>query len=326
MSDVLSQSEIDALLAAMFAGNINEENNTSPAGGEESSIVSTILEENFKFSKKHIDVFENVYKKYEKLLWSNMLKGINAEISLQSVQEIRYAELMHSIPYPSVLATFWLRPLDGYLLLETTPSLIYKIADMVYGDYKYKKQAPSNFSEKDIDISRKITSDFIKYLEIAWSSTLEVRSKLDYIEIDPAKLNLFFNNESIALASFSLSIGNESFVLNICVPYPSIEKYLNHFEINNRDPEVQSNSNVNLNNCCNSVNLNIKVILDTVQLSLDEIIKLQKGTILDIHKKHKNKVSILVEENHCFNGEIGSIGNKKAVKIVDLLEMEDKYE
>jgi flagellar motor switch protein FliM len=67
-------------------------------------------------------------------------------------------------------------------------------------------------------------------------------------------------------------------------------------------------------------NLNIKVIIDNIQSSLEEVMNLHKGTILNTHKKYKNKVSILVQEKHCFNGEVGKIHNRKAVKIIDCLK------
>jgi flagellar motor switch protein FliM len=70
----------------------------------------------------------------------------------------------------------------------------------------------------------------------------------------------------------------------------------------------------------NNVDLNIKVVMETIQLSLGEFMNLEKGEILDTHKIYKNKVRVFVEDEHCFNGEVGLICNRKAVKILDCLE------
>ena len=54
-------------------------------------------------------------------------------MSLESIQEIRYEEFMRSIPYPAVINVFKLNPLEGYLLFETSPSLVLQISDMFFG-------------------------------------------------------------------------------------------------------------------------------------------------------------------------------------------------
>lgn len=311
MSDVLSQSEIDALLAAMAAGEMIEEDSN---GNSESNIPSTVLADSLKFADKDIEILEYIHKEYAGIISSIMSKNLKIKVSLESIQEIRYEEFMRSISYNTVLTVFTLNPLEGYLLFETSPSLVVQIADTFCGQDKNRKISLEEFSEKDKNISMQITEDFIKYLQKAWSRVLTVKPEVKNLEIDPDKIKLFTNDERVALVSFSISIGDMNTFFNICIPYSSIEKYLEKLEIKNTISEYE------LDNSLHSTSLNIKVILDNIQLSLGEIMNLQKGTILNTNKRYVNKVSILVEEKHCFNGEVGLINNCKAVKIVDCLE------
>lgn len=312
MAGVLSQSEIDALLAAMAAGEIiGEDNNNNSAN--ENDVFSTVLEDSSKFTDKDIHILEYIHKKYTNII-SGALKNSNIKVSLEFIQEIRYEEFMRSIPCPSVLAVFKLKPLDGYLIFETSPSLVFQIQDILLGKKGSEKLELVELSEKDKNVSMQISRDFIKYLEKAWSEVLKVKSEVEYLEFDPAKIKMFSNNESVALVSFSISIGKEVAIFNICIPYSSIEKYLVELEIKHVSSELQLNDNFS------NANLNVKVILDNIQLSLGELMNLEKGTILNTHKRYKNKVNILVEEKHCFNGEVGLIRNRKAVKIIDCLD------
>lgn len=313
MADLLSQSEIDALLAAMLAGDIIEEG-TNNNSENENNIPSTILEDSLKFSDKDIQILEYIHKEYAEVLFSTMFNNLNVKVSLESIQEIRYEEFMHSISYPAVINVFKLNPLDGCLLFETSPSLVFQISDMIFGGDASQKLNVAEFSENDKNISMKITSDFIGYLEKAWSKVLKVKSEIEYLEIDPAKIKMGTNNESVLLAVFSISIGDVHTFFNICIPYSSIENYLGKLQINDSVPEFE------LSNNFGNANLNIKVILDNIELSLGELMNLEKGTILSTNKRYKNKVDILVEEKHCFSGEVGLINNRKAVKIVDCLE------
>ncbi|MBC2579748.1 flagellar motor switch protein FliM [Clostridium sp. DJ247] len=313
MAEVLSQSEIDALLAALAAGETIEEDGNNNSANE-SSVTSTVLEDSLKFADKDMQILEYIHKEYTQIISSSMFKNLKIKVFLESIQEIRYEEFMRSISYPTVVTVFKLNPLEGYLLFETSPSLVFQIVDIFLGGDGSKKLSLIEFSENDKNISMQITRNFIEYLEKAWSKVLKVKSEIEYLEIDPAKIKLFSNNESVALASFSISIGKINTFFNICIPYLSIEKYLEKLELKNKVSEFE------LNNKFGNANLNIKVILDNIQLSLGEIMDLQKGTILSTNKRYKNKVSILVEEKYCFNGEVGLIRNRKAVKIVDCLE------
>lgn len=314
MAEVLSQSEIDALLAAMIAGEtVGEENNNDSANNKE-DVPSTVLEDSLKFGDKDLHILEYVHKEYTEIIASDIFKGLDVKVSLEFIQEIRYEEFKHSIPCPTILAGFKLKPLDGYLLFETSPDLIFQIEDILLGGNESKKLGLVELSEKDKSLSRQIAGDFIGCLEKAWSKVLRVKSQIEYLEFDPTKINLFSNDESVALVSFSITIGKESNIINMCIPYSSIEKYSGKLEIKHTNSELQ------LNDSFGSAKLNVKVILDNMQMSLGELMDLEKGTLLNTHKKYKNKVSILVEEKHCFNGEVGLIRNRKAVKIIDCLD------
>lgn len=313
MAEVLSQSEIDALLAAMAAGEaIGEEGNDNSANEEE--VPSTVLENSPKFDDKDIHILDYVYKEFAKILTSSIFRNSNGRVSLEFIQEMRYEEFMHSIPYPTALAAFKLNPLDGYLLLETSPSLMFQIEDILSGKLNTRRKDLEEFSEVDKNVSMKVANNVIEYLEEAWSRVLKVKPEVEYLEFDLSKVNLYSNNESIVLASFSVNIEEEITIFNICIPYSSIEKYSGKLEVKRVNSGTQLSSNFG------DANLNVKVVLDNIQLSLRELMDLEKGTILNTHKKYKNKAIILIEEKHCFNGELGLIRNRKAVKIVDCID------
>lgn len=319
MGDVLSQSEIDALLAAMASGNFAD---ATPAADE-----CTVLETVSKFTDINIQDLECIHKEYANLLSSTLYNSLNAKIALVSIQELRYEELIRSLPCPTVLTVFKLTSLDGCFLFETNPDLMFEINP----NFSESKDLPTGFSEKQKNSALKISKDFIECLERTWNMVMKTKSKVDYLETDPNKLKLLENEASVALLSFSLSLNNLNTFFNICIPYSSIESHLDDLKIKYPLNTTVSSTvtrvmpqvldyKLDLSNNFTNTNLNIKVVLDTLQLSLGEMMNFKKGSVLNTHKKYKNKVAVLVEEKHCFNGEIGLISNRKAIKIVDCLE------
>lgn len=316
MSEVLSQSEIDALLAAMAAGDIIDDGGSNNSDNE-NDVPVTVLEDSLKFSDKDMHILEYIHKEFAQIISSSIFKGLNIQVSLESMQEIRYKEFSNSIPYPAVISLFKLNPLVGYLLFETSPNLVSHIANIFFDGNISEELNKIEFTEKDKDISMKIVKEFIEGLEKAWNKVLKVSRKIEHIETDPVQITMFTENETVVLASFSISIGEVNTFFNICIPFSSIENYLGKLEI--KDSASESKLNINFGDA----NLNIKVVLGNIELSLGELMDLQKGMILNTYKRYENKVSILIEEKHCFNGEVGLMKNRKAVRIVDCIERDD---
>ena len=305
MSDVLSQSEIDALLAAMASGAPLEETSDKSIK-EEEDIPSIVLQERLKFPEKDLQLLEYIHKEYAEVLSSNLLSHIEVKVVLESIQEISYEEFRHSIPCPAVITVFKLKPLGSHLIFETSTDFISKIFKMCSDEAIEHKQ--------EIDTFKQITGMFIRHLEKPWSSALSVTSELEYVETDPAKIKELLVDESVVLLSLSVTLKDFTGLFNICIPYSSMEKYLGKLAIrpvfSKMEPSLPFENTT----------VKIKAILADLTISLGEVMELQKGMVLNTHKPYNNKVKILVEEKHCFDGEAGLLHNRKAVKIENCLD------
>lgn len=155
---------------------------------------------------------------------------------------------------------------------------------------------------------------FIKHLEKPWSASLAVTSDVEYVETNPDNIKQLFSNESVVLTSFSVTLNGFTGFFNICIPYSSVEKYSGKLEITPAFHETETSFFLE------NARVNIKAVLADINLSLGELMELQKGMILNTHKPYKNKVAILVEGKHCFDGEAGLLHSRKAVKIKNCLD------
>lgn len=313
MSDVLSQSEIDALLAAMAAGEPIEEASDKPLEEAESTPI-VLLEEQLKFHDKDLQVLEYIYKEYAKDLSLSLFRDTQVKVKLESIQEISYEEFRHSISCPAVISVFKLNPLEGSLLFETNLDFISKIYSMCSDKDEAQKPKQLVNLENDKDTLIKITEMFITHLEKSWSGVLAVNSEVEYVETDPANIKKLFANESVALLSLSVTFNEYTGFFNLCIPYSSVGKYSGKLEI------MPNISKIETSLFLENARVNIKVVLADIALSLGELMELEKGMTLNTHKLYRNKVSILVEGKHCFDGEAGILNNRKAVKIENCVD------
>ena len=118
MADVLSQSEIDALLSALSTGDLEPEQIEQEE--EKHKIKVYDFRSPQKFSKDHIRTLEMIHDNFARIL-SNYLTGQirkNVKVKIETVEQITYEEFIHSVQNPTIMTLFKMPPLNGTILFE----------------------------------------------------------------------------------------------------------------------------------------------------------------------------------------------------------------
>ena len=114
MAEVLSQSEIDALLSALSTGEVEAEE-LIVKDEDKHKVKIYDFRSPQKFSKDHIRTLEMVHDNFARII-SNYLTGQirkNVKVEIQTVEQITYEEFIHSIPNPTIITLFKMPPLQG---------------------------------------------------------------------------------------------------------------------------------------------------------------------------------------------------------------------
>ena len=112
MADVLSQSEIDALLSALSTGNLEPDQIQEE---EKHKIKLYDFKSPQKFSKDHIRTLELIHDNFARII-SNYLTSqirVNVKVKIQTVEQITYEEFIHSVQNPTIMTLFKMPPLTG---------------------------------------------------------------------------------------------------------------------------------------------------------------------------------------------------------------------
>jgi len=94
------------------------------------------------------------------------------------------------------------------------------------------------------------------------------------------------------------------------------------------DPEIQKNDNqsaetqeINLQ-AVYDIPLKVKVVLGSTDLKLNQILKLNKGAIIELDKKIGDPVDLFVGDKLVARGEIVLVDNKVGVTLTELAKSE----
>ena len=103
MSDVLSQSEIDNLLAALSSGEVDAEEMKKE--GEKQSVKDYDFARPSKFSKEHLRTLEIIFEHYGRLLSTNLPVFLrkNIQVEVMNSEAVTYMEFSNALSNPVLL-------------------------------------------------------------------------------------------------------------------------------------------------------------------------------------------------------------------------------
>ena len=228
MGDVLSQSEVESLLAALDPG--MQQPHQAPSMRRE-DFNTQISVYDFKrperVSKEQMRAFQALHDSFSRELGaslSGMLRAI-VEVKLISVDQLTYSEFVFSLENPTCFNLMYSEGLEGHIILDLNPSIIYPIVDRLLGG---GKQAAQDFPQRplteiELQLVSRITKQAIVALENAWANVCQLKLKVSQIESNPQLVQIVPPNEVIVLISFELSMGEVRGIMNLCIPYNTIE-------------------------------------------------------------------------------------------------------
>lgn len=324
MAEVLSQSEIDALLSALSTGDVEPEQLKEKE--EKHKIKKYDFRSPQKFSKDHIRTLEMVHDAFARII-SNYLSGQlrkHVKVDIQSVEQITYEEFVHSIANPTILTIFKMPPLQGNILLEMNPQFSFQILDILLGGTGDRDEKAKEFSEIDKNILANITSEMIKSLILAWDGILEVKPEFEGLETNPSANQTLAPNEPVALLSFLVELGKSTTYMNLCIPYLSVEKVLDKLVVQywfkTDESELEDEAREKLKKGLEPVKVNMHVELGKTEITVDDFLELVNGDVLVLNSQYSDPVRVFVENEECFIAKPGIVGKNMGIQLLDILD------
>lgn len=331
MADVLSQNEIDALLAALSAGELTPDE--VPKEEEKQKVKPYDFRSPQKFSKDHIRTLELIHDNYARIISNYLTAQVrsNVKVKLESVQQITYEEFIHSVPNPTVLTIFKMPPLSGSVLFEINPQFVFEIIDLLLGGSGTGKYKAREFTDIDKNIIKVVNAGLISNLKLAWEDVMSVETEVEGIETNPALNQTLAPNDPVALITFSVEMGKSNTFINICIPYLSIEKVLDKLVVQywfqDSDEDVVNESREKLRKRLNIVEMQLSAVLGTARLTVEEFLNLNIGDVITLDENTKSPIKMMVEDKVYCYGKPGIIGKNMGVEILDIISKDvENYE
>lgn len=322
MGEVLSQNEIDALLSALSSGELELEEHASD---EKQKIRVYDFKRPNKFSKDHIKTLEMVHDNFARIASNYLTAHLrnSVQIKVISSEQITFEEFIHSVPNPTILMTFFLEPFTGLMMFETGPQFVFQIIDILFGGHGKNIIKTREFTEIEKNIMKKINLKLLENLKMAWEDIMEVEVKFDNLETNPVLNQVMAPNEPVALITMSAEIGHNQSFLNMCIPYISIEKYMDKLIIQYKtsassrdDIENKTKMERNLMN----VKVDTHVELGKGYVTVEDFLGLSVGDCIPLNTRLNEPMDYFIEDRLHFKVYPGIIGKKMGVQVLKIID------
>ena len=328
--DVLSQSEIDALLSAISTGEMTAED--AKKDEETRKVKSYDFKRALRFSKDQIRSLTRIHENFARLLttfFSAQLRNY-VQITVVSVDQIPFEEFVRSIPNMTLINVFEVPPLDGNILMEIHPNIAYSMMDRLMGGTGGSYSNVDNLTEIETKIMTNLFERSFDNLREAWENVAEIDPILVELEVNPQFLQMISPNETVIVISLNTIIGETSGMINICIPHVVLEPIVPNLSVRywmqSNTKQMSDEQIRTLEGRVKQASLPVVTELGATDISVQDFLTMQIGDVLQLNQKIEDPLTIKVGTLPKFTGQAGKVGKKMAVQILDPLKGADEHE
>ncbi len=332
MADVLDQSEVDALLAAVETGGVDSaaEQFSTKASRSNKEVHSYDFKRPERVSKEQMRALEGIHDSFARnfgALLSGYLRTI-VEIRVATAEQLTYSEFIHSLPNPTNFNLLVAEPLEGQMCLEISPLIIYPIIDRLLGGSNselYVPQRPLTLIEQRL--VKRITDRALISLTEAWNELVEIEFKITEVESNPHLVQIVAPNEVVVVLGFEIKMGGRAGTMSLCIPFNVIEpvmgKLLSQGWLAYQRRTAPEDKSKELGQSINATWVTVDAYLAETTITMSELMTLQVGDIIQTTKPADGEIILQVEGENKFAAKLGRHKDNLAAKITRRAEVEE---
>ncbi len=319
----LSQKDIDELISSVLKG---KEDKALPQVAKARLRVYDFKRPD-KFSRDHLRGAQLLFDDFSRQLtsyFSGLLRmPVHAEVN--SVDQVTYGEYAKGLTSPCCVGVVSWGQLPGNMLANLSLRVILPVLDRLCGGTGNSGTTGRVLTEIEVAMSRKLAQSMCDIL----SATLKEFNIDLVLSVMSLETNALFieqamaPNDMVLAVNVTIKLGNQSGLVEFCLPHVLLEPMLPALSANrwfSRQGGVPGKGTENVKDAISLVEVPISCRLGKTSLSVDDVLSLGKGDILELDVAETGCVTLYVFGKPKFKAKVGLSGNRLAARIVGLAD------
>lgn len=326
MNQVLSQSEVDALLAAVSEGefeNANGDSSSQPQKQQDDRVIVvydlTSQDRIIRGRLPQLDVIYERFMRAFRVSLSSALRKI-ASINHASTDFLKFGEFINTLPMPTCMSVLRFAALRGSALIVIESKLAYALVDSFFGgdDRPYTKVEGKEFTPIEISIIKKVVDLSISDLEAAWESVHKIDCSFVRTEVNPQFVGIVPPTDVVIASAFDVELENANGTITLVIPYATIEpikqRLSSGFQVEADQTDQKLWASIFKDQLMDTF-VDLRVRLGETSITMQELLDLKLGDVIPLNKDATGDFDVEVEEVKKFKGYYGTYHGSVAMQI-----------
>jgi len=317
---ILSQTEIDALLSAVNEGKIDVEEEEGPAGtagalgvggggggrgggmgaSDPGAVKYDLLSQDriIRGRMPTLDIINDRFARQFRITLSNSLRKI-LQVSVESTSLMKYGEFLNYLPIPSCLNIVRLNPLRGSCIVAIEAKLIFAFLNNFFGGATNAQERVEgrDFTAVELMIIRKVVTLLLDDLSRAWQPVYAIEGEYLRTEINPQFLAVVPPSDVVVLTSFELEMENLRGTVQVVIPYSTIEPIRQHLSSGIQAESFASDNTwfEQIGGHLRKVPIAAEVLLGSSKIRIRDLLSLKPGDVIALDQPQVTPLQMFIE-------------------------------
>lgn len=327
MAEVLSQNQIDLLLASMQDGDGESEEDQRICEEPDKKIRKYDFYSPKKFTKDKLRLLRDVFDKFARIANSqiNSIFRLGCEIQVSAIEEQRYYEFANALNDRDILANVTMfqqeKQMAKPLLFHVTVPIMLNFMDrLMGGDGDMQVEQDYMYTEVERSLYKNIMTYFAEGLGDSWKNYINISTEYHSIEDNPTMLQIIGVDETVLIVVLEVFAENGmTGRISICFPGDLLSDLFAVYDRRNTKEHGRSVGHaLDIMEGIKNSPVHVNALLGRIEISMRELCELQEGDVIRLNKQKDSPVEIDVEGMPWFYGALGQNKSNVAVLIHEL--------
>jgi len=320
-NDILSQDEIDSLLRGVQSGDVGSGKDASSSSGDRSFDFRS-QERIIRGRMPGLEIANERFARAFRNSISSVLRRF-VDVNIQSINMMKFGEFMKTMPLPSNINIFRMKPLKGLALFVIEAPMVFALVECFFGGstVKYVKAEGRYFTPIEQKIIQKILGFALSDMAASWQGIAMIAPEYVSNEINPQFVTIVQAPEIVIKVEVHVEIENFTGKMYFCIPYSVVEPVKeklcsgiqgDKFEVDERWVE-------GLRKRLSESSVEVVAEAGSVHIPIGDIMNLEVGNVIHLGIRTESEFVVKVEGVPKFRGVPGCRKGSRAVKITGIL-------
>lgn len=327
MADVLSQSQIDALLNS-FSSEGSKAFEEIEEQAKEPKIKNYDFKMPKKFTKEQLKVIDGIFENYSRVLSSYLtgLMRVYCKVEVLQIEEQLYYEFNNALPDYVMMSMVNMGITDDDVLetnciMQVSNPIVFSMMDRLMGGGGEYMEQNRDFTEIEIGLFSTVLSKMAGLLKDPWGTYIDINPTLTTIETNARVMQSISPDEVVILVVLELEMKGVKNTMTFCIPAMNLESIMAKFgdrwsrTSKKLDPKREKERRISLLEAIKDSDLSIDAVLCETKLDLYDVLTMQVNDIIPLNMPIDSNITVKIGNNVWFDGKLGIMNKKKAVKI-----------